>query len=132
MSKINEIKRPVEGELKKFNGVFAKSMKSNVPLINIITKYILKRKGKQIRPLLIFLTAKLNGEINDSTYSAASLAELLHTATLIHDDVVDESYERRGFLSINAIWKSKISVLLGDFLLSRGLILAVENKAMLF
>ena len=128
MSQIDKIKQPVKEELDRFNKVFAESMHSKVPLINIITNYILRRKGKQIRPLLIFLSAKLNGTPGSSTYTAASLAELLHTATLIHDDVVDESYERRGFLSINAIWKSKISVLLGDFLLSRGLIIAVENE----
>jgi len=128
MGQIDQIKKPVADELNKFNKVFSGTMKSNIPLINLVTKYILRRKGKQIRPLLIFLTANLAGDVSESTYHAASLAELLHTATLIHDDVVDESYQRRGILSINAIWKSKIAVLLGDFLLSRGLILAVENK----
>ena len=128
MGQIDQIKKPVSEELKKFNKVFSGSMKSNIPLVNLVTNYVLRRKGKQIRPLLIFLTAKLAGDITESTYHAASLAELLHTATLVHDDVVDESYQRRGFLSINAIWKSKIAVLFGDFLLSRGLILAVENK----
>jgi octaprenyl-diphosphate synthase len=128
MNKLNIISSPIKNELEKFSEIFRKSMKSEVPLLNIITNYLLKRKGKQIRPLLVFLTAKLNGEISESTYSAASLIELLHTATLIHDDVVDESYERRGFLSINAIWKSKIAVLLGDYLLSRGLLLAMSNK----
>ncbi len=128
MSTLNKISAPVQTELKKFDKVFSAIMKSKIPLLNIITNYVIRRKGKQIRPLLIFLSAKLNGEVNDSTYTAASLAELLHTATLIHDDVVDESFERRGFLSINAIWKSKIAVLLGDFLLSKGMILSVEKK----
>jgi octaprenyl-diphosphate synthase len=103
-------------------------MQSDIPLLNVITRYLVKRKGKQIRPLLVFLSAKLNGQVSDSTYTAASLIELLHTATLIHDDVVDESFERRGFLSINAIWKSKIAVLFGDYLLSRGLFLAIEHN----
>ena len=128
MSAIDKISSPVQAELKTFDKVFSTTMKSKIPLLNIVTNYILRRKGKQIRPLLVFLSAKLNGDVNDSTYTAASLAELLHTATLIHDDVVDESYERRGFLSINAIWKSKIAVLLGDFLLSKGMILSVEKK----
>jgi octaprenyl-diphosphate synthase len=128
MKQIDQIKNPVVNELKEFNKVFSAAMKSSIPLVNLVTNYILRRKGKQIRPLLIFLTAKLVGEISESTYHAAALAELLHTATLVHDDVVDESYQRRGFLSISAIWKSKIAVLFGDFLLSRGLILAVENK----
>jgi len=103
-------------------------MKSTVPLLNIITSYLIRRKGKQMRPMFVFLSAKLHGDIGDSSYTAASLIELLHTATLIHDDVVDESYERRGFFSINALWKSKIAVLIGDYLLARGLLLAVENK----
>ncbi len=128
MNKLDRISSPVQNELKHFSEIFDKSMKSEIPLMNIITNYILRRKGKQIRPLLVFLTAKLNGQVCDSTYSAASLVELLHTATLIHDDVVDESYERRGFLSINAIWKSKISVLMGDYLLSRGLLLSIEHN----
>lgn len=128
MGQIDTIKKPVEYELAKFNKVFSDSMKSKIALVNLVTKYLLRRKGKQIRPLLIFLSAKVAGTVTESTYHAASLAELLHTASLIHDDVVDESYERRGFLSINALWKSKIAVLFGDFLLSRGLILAVENK----
>jgi octaprenyl-diphosphate synthase len=128
MNTIEKIKKPVTNELIKFNKVFSASMKSKIPLLDIVTNYLLRRKGKQIRPLLIFLCAKLLGKPGDSTFTAASLAEMLHNATLIHDDIVDESYERRGFLSINAIWKSKIAVLLGDFLLSRGLILAVEKK----
>ena len=102
-------------------------MKSSVPLLNKITAYIVKRKGKQIRPMFVFLSAKANGNINDSTYRAAALIELLHTATLVHDDVVDDSNERRGFFSVNALWKNKIAVLIGDFLLSKGLLLSLDN-----
>jgi octaprenyl-diphosphate synthase len=102
-------------------------MKSKVPLLDKITRYIVKRKGKQMRPLFVFFTAGLCGEISERTYRAASLIELLHTATLVHDDVVDDSNERRGFFSLNALWKNKISVLVGDYLLSRGLLLAVDN-----
>ncbi len=128
MGQLSKIKLPVSEELSRFNVLFSKTMKSKVPLLNIITKYVLNRKGKQIRPLLVFLTAKAIGEIGSSTYTAATLIELLHTATLVHDDVVDDSYERRGFLSINALWKSKIAVLLGDYLLTRGLAISVETK----
>jgi octaprenyl-diphosphate synthase len=128
MGQIDLIREPVKAELDQFNEIFPKNVKSDITLVNLVINYLLRRKGKQIRPLLIFLSAKLTGYINPSTFHAASFAELLHSATLIHDDVVDESYERRGFLSINAIWKSKIAVLIGDFFLSRGLILAVENK----
>lgn len=128
MSKLTSIRKPVSDEISEFNSLFAKTIKSKVPLLNIITNYVLKRKGKQIRPLLVFLTAKSIGEIKHSTYVAASLVELLHTASLIHDDVVDDSHERRGFLSINALWKSKIAVLLGDYLLAKGLLISVENK----
>jgi octaprenyl-diphosphate synthase len=128
MSQLASIRKPVSDELSEFNSLFAKTIKSKVPLLNIITNYVIKRKGKQIRPLLVFLTAKSIGEVKHSTYVAASLVELLHTASLIHDDVVDESNERRGFLSINALWKSKIAVLLGDYLLAKGLLISVENK----
>jgi octaprenyl-diphosphate synthase len=103
-------------------------MKSSVPLLDTIMNYIIKRKGKQIRPIFVFFSAKLFDGINDTTYRAASLVELLHTATLVHDDVVDDSDERRGFFSINALWKNKIAVLVGDYLLSRGLLLSVQNK----
>lgn len=102
-------------------------MKSSVPLLDTITRYIIKRKGKQMRPMFVFLSAGLCGTVNESTYRAASLIELLHTATLVHDDVVDDSNLRRGFFSLNALWKNKIAVLVGDFLLSRGLLLALEN-----
>jgi octaprenyl-diphosphate synthase len=128
MSELDRIKKPVEREIEDFEKVFRSSMKSTIPLLTIITNYILRRKGKQIRPIFVFLSASLNGGITDSTHVASSLIELLHTATLIHDDVVDESYERRGFFSINALWKSKIAVLLGDYLLAKGLLLAVEHK----
>ncbi len=102
-------------------------MKSEVPLLETITGYIVKRKGKQLRPMFVFLSAKLFGEINESTYRAAALIELLHTATLVHDDVVDDSHERRGFFSVNALWKNKIAVLIGDYLLSKGLLLSLDN-----
>lgn len=130
MSEINvkNIKAPVAKEMLEFEKHFQASMKSTVPLLDKITHYIIKRKGKQMRPLFVFLTAKLFGETTPSTYRAASLIELLHTATLVHDDVVDESYKRRGFFSINALWKNKIAVLVGDYLLSRGLLLSVEHE----
>lgn len=127
MSKLDAIKEPVAMELKEFEPFFRNAMKSNVPLLSIITNYILRTKGKQIRPLLVYLSAGLNGQIGSSTKIAAAMIELLHTATLVHDDVVDEAYERRGFLSINALWRSKIAVLVGDFLLSKGLFLAIES-----
>ena len=125
---IKKIKNPIEKEMQAFEKYFRNSMKSTVPLLDKITHYIVKRKGKQMRPMFVFLSAKLFGEINESTYTAASLIELLHTATLVHDDVVDESYKRRGFFSINALWKNKIAVLVGDYLLSRGLLLSVEKN----
>ncbi|MAQ59956.1 MAG: polyprenyl synthetase [Flavobacteriaceae bacterium] len=113
-----------------FEEKFSKLMLSNVPLLNRITHYIIKRKGKQMRPMFIFLFSKLlnQGIVNEKVYRGASVIELIHTATLIHDDVVDDSKRRRGFFSINAIWKNKIAVLVGDFLLSRGMILCIENK----
>jgi octaprenyl-diphosphate synthase len=125
---VKEIKAPIEKEMEEFELKFKVSMKSSVPLLDKITHYIVKRKGKQLRPMFVFLAAKVCGEMNDSTYRAASLIELLHTATLVHDDVVDDSNERRGFFSVNALWKNKIAVLVGDFLLSRGLLIAVDNK----
>lgn len=129
MSVVDKIKAPIKAEMEKFEPFFRSSMQTKVPLLNVIMNYILRRKGKQMRPMFVFLTSKmLNNDVNESTYTAASLIELLHTATLIHDDVVDEAYERRGFFSINALWKSKISVLVGDYLLSKGLLLAVDNN----
>ena len=112
-----------------FSGHFREVLKSDVPLLDTIMRYIVKRKGKQMRPLFVFLTAKLHGEIVEKTHTAASLIELLHTATLVHDDVVDESNRRRGFFSIQALWKKKIAVLVGDYLLSRGLLTAVDAEA---
>jgi octaprenyl-diphosphate synthase len=128
MSNLTEISRPIQGHLQDFDRHFRESMRTPVPLLTKITRYIIKRKGKQIRPLFVFLSAGLCGNINESTHRAAALVELLHTATLVHDDVVDDSFERRGFFSINALWKNKIAVLVGDFLLSRGLLLAVDHK----
>ena len=129
MSKIvDEIKKPIAIQMVAFENKFKDAMQSSVPLLDKITNYILKRKGKQIRPMLVFLSAQINGEINDTTHRAASLIELLHTATLVHDDVVDDSNERRGFFSINALWKNKIAVLIGDFLLSKGLLLSLDNN----
>ncbi len=126
-SSIDEIKSPVSAELEAFELKFRHAMKSNVALLDTIMTYIVKRKGKQIRPLFVFLTAKACGGVTESTYKGASLVELLHTATLVHDDVVDDAYERRGFFSINALWKNKIAVLVGDYLLSKGLLLSLEN-----
>ena len=127
MSAIDWIKRPITDELNLFERRFKDAMKSNVPLLDKITYYIVRRQGKQMRPMFVFLSAKLCGQVNDSTYYAASMIELLHTATLVHDDVVDDAYERRGFFSINALWKNKIAVLVGDYLLSQGLLIAVKN-----
>jgi octaprenyl-diphosphate synthase len=128
MSKLNSIKEPIREEMRDFEPYFKASMKSKVPLLDIITNYIYRTKGKQMRPMFVFLSAKIHGEINESTFNAATFIELLHTATLIHDDVVDESYERRGFFSVNALWKSKIAVLVGDYLLSKGMLLAIERN----
>ncbi|MFN4233617.1 MAG: polyprenyl synthetase family protein [Bacteroidia bacterium] len=128
MTVVEQIKAPIAFEMETFETKFRDSMKSQVPLLDKITHYIVKRKGKQMRPMFVFLTAKLLGQINESTYRAASLIELLHTATLVHDDIVDDSTERRGFFSINALWKNKIAVLVGDYLLSRGLLLSVDNN----
>ena len=128
MLSLEKINTPIKDEMNHFNDYFKSSMKSTIPLLNVIINYVLRRKGKQMRPMFVFLSAKLVGEIRQSTYTAAALIELLHTATLIHDDVVDESYERRGFFSIFALWKSKIAVLIGDYLLTQGLLLALNNK----
>ena len=125
---IDNIKAPIENYLAEFEQRFKSSMKSSVPLLDIITRYIYKRKGKQIRPMFVFFSAQLCGEITESTFTAATLIELLHTATLVHDDVVDDSDKRRGFFSINALWKNKIAVLVGDFLLSRGMLYATEKN----
>ena len=127
LAKMDFVKNIIGQELKIFEGKFSDAVKSNTAILDRIMKYIIKRKGKQLRPMFVLLSAKLHGEINESTYRAAALVELLHTATLVHDDVVDESFERRGFFSINAIWKNKIAVLVGDYLLSKGLLLSTSN-----
>jgi len=128
MPGIDDIKKPIAAEIDVFEEKFKASMQSKVPLLDRITHYIVKRKGKQIRPMFVFLSASVCGGINESTHRGAALVELLHTATLVHDDVVDNSYQRRGFFSINALWKNKIAVLVGDFLLSKGLLLSIENE----
>lgn len=127
MLSLDEIKKPIAAELDTFEGKFKASMQSSVPLLDRITHYIVKSKGKQIRPMFVFFSASLCGGITEATYRGAALVELLHTATLVHDDVVDNSYERRGYFSINALWKNKIAVLVGDFLLSKGLLLSINN-----
>jgi octaprenyl-diphosphate synthase len=124
---IDQIKQPIATELANFESKFKQAMKSKVSLLDTITRYIVKRKGKQMRPMFVFLSAKMFTDTNESSYRAASLIELLHTATLVHDDVVDDSQYRRGFFSINALWKNKIAVLIGDYILSRGLLLALDN-----
>ena len=129
MSKIAEIKAPVSEEMAAFGAHFREVLKSDVALLDTIMRYIVRRKGKQMRPLFVFLTAKLHGGCGDRTNTAASLIELLHTATLVHDDVVDDSPRRRGFFSIQALWNKKVAVLVGDYLLSKGLLTAVDAKA---
>jgi octaprenyl-diphosphate synthase len=124
---IDEIKKPINSDLTAFESTFSQSMKTSVPLLNTIMNYIVKRKGKMVRPMFVLFCSKLHGEINERTYRGASLIELLHTATLVHDDVVDGSDMRRGFFSINALWKNKIAVLVGDYLLAKGLLLSIDN-----
>lgn len=126
--RLEDIKAPIASEMQEFEPKFRASMKTRVLLLDKIMSYIVKRKGKQMRPMFVFLSAGTCGAINDSTFRGAALIELLHTATLVHDDVVDEANYRRGFFSVNALWKNKVAVLVGDFLLSRGLILSIENK----
>jgi octaprenyl-diphosphate synthase len=127
MLSINNIKKPIAADIDVFEEKFKSSMQSSVPLLDRITHYIVKRKGKQIRPMFVFFAASICGGINESTHRGAALVELLHTASLVHDDVVDNSYQRRGFFSINALWKNKIAVLVGDYLLSKGLLLSIDN-----
>jgi octaprenyl-diphosphate synthase len=129
MKIVSQIKLPIEYEMELFEKKFLVSMSSKVSLLNRITHYVVNRKGKQMRPMFVFLIAKMNnnGEVNDRTYRGASVIELIHTATLVHDDVVDDSNRRRGFFSINALWKNKIAVLVGDYLLSKGLLLSIDN-----
>jgi len=128
MSVLDKIRKPVEKEMAEFEAYFSRTMRSDIPLLNIILNYVLRRKGKQMRPLLVFLTAKLNGNISEPTYVAATFIELLHTASLVHDDVVDNANVRRGALSINALWNSKIAVLVGDYMLSKGMLISVEKN----
>jgi octaprenyl-diphosphate synthase len=128
MMTVKQILAPISNEMNEFEIRFRQSMRSKVPLLDKITHYIIRRKGKQMRPMFLFLTAKMLGETNDKTYDAASLVELLHTASLVHDDVVDDANERRGFFSLNALWKNKIAVLVGDFMLSRVLLLSIEKN----
>ncbi|MEI6866433.1 polyprenyl synthetase family protein [Flavicella sp.] len=129
MKVVEQIKFPISAEMELFEEKFKESMLSKIPLLNRITYYIINRKGKQMRPMFVFLVAKMvsEGKFTDKTYRGASVIELIHTATLVHDDVVDDSNRRRGFFSINALWKNKIAVLVGDYLLSKGLLLSVEN-----
>lgn len=130
MNIVEQIKQPIQAEMELFEKKFHKSMASKVALLNRITYYIVNRKGKQMRPMFVFLTAKMlseQGEVNERTYRGASVIELIHTATLVHDDVVDDSNKRRGFFSLNALWKNKIAVLVGDYLLSKGLLLSIDN-----
>jgi len=124
---IKEIQAPIAEEMKAFEGKFRQSMKTKVMLLDTIMNYIVQRKGKQIRPMFVFLTAGLCGNVTEKTYRGAALIELLHTATLVHDDVVDDSNYRRGFFSVNALWKNKIAVLVGDYLLSKALLLSIDN-----
>jgi len=128
MAGLSSIKQPVAEEMRRFDEKFKGHISSRVALVDQIMRYMVRRKGKQIRPILVFLTAKLSGDVREGTFVGASLIELMHTATLVHDDVVDDSDMRRGFFSINALWKNKIAVLIGDYLLSRVLLLAVDSK----
>ena len=125
---LKDIRRPVEDELKHFRQYFREAMRSRVTLLDRITQYVLRQKGKQIRPILVLLSARMCGGITEHSYRAAALVELMHSATLVHDDVVDDADMRRGMFSINALWKNKVAVLFGDFLLSRGLLLSLEHQ----
>ncbi|MDF0720631.1 MULTISPECIES: polyprenyl synthetase family protein [Chryseobacterium group] len=125
---VEEIKRPIADEMKLFEKKFYESMQSNVPLLDKVTRFIVTTKGKQMRPMFVFLCARLVGSVNEKTFRGASMIELIHTATLVHDDVVDESFKRRNFFSINALWKNKIAVLVGDYLLSKSVLLSTDHK----
>ncbi|GAK88668.1 octaprenyl diphosphate synthase [Nonlabens ulvanivorans] len=129
MKIVEQIKAPVAHEMELFEKKFQLAMASRIALLNRITHFIVNRKGKQMRPMFVFLVAKMigDGQVNDRTYRGASVIELIHTATLVHDDVVDDSLKRRGFFSVNALWKNKIAVLVGDYLLSKGLLLSIDN-----
>ena len=130
MKVVEQIKQPIYQEMELFEQKFSQSMSSKVALLNKITHYIVNRKGKQMRPMFVFLVAKMvsGGEIEERTYRGASVIELIHTASLVHDDVVDDSNRRRGFFSINALWKNKIAVLIGDYLLSKGMLVCIDNN----
>ncbi len=130
MSKLSlkEISIPIKSELERFDDIFKEALRSNVGLVDLVARYIIRQKGKKIRPLLVLLSAKISGGVTDRTYRGATLVELLHTATLIHDDVVDDANKRRGMWSINALFKNKVAVLMGDYLLSRGLMISVDGK----
>ncbi|NQU87762.1 MAG: polyprenyl synthetase family protein [Mariniphaga sp.] len=132
MAIIDKIRSPINKELKDFEPYFKNSLKSDVPLLGTILNYIYRTKGKQLRPMFVFLSARLHGEINENSQLAACSVELLHTATLVHDDVVDESYERRGFFSVKALWRNKLAVLVGDYILAKGLLLTLEKKCYSF
>ena len=125
---VEEIKKPINAEMKLFEQKFYESMQSNVALLDKVTRFIVTTKGKQMRPMFVFLCAKLVGNVNEKTFRGASMIELIHTATLVHDDVVDESFKRRNFFSINALWKNKIAVLVGDYLLSKAVLLSTDYK----
>jgi octaprenyl-diphosphate synthase len=128
MSELGNIQKPVKKEMAQFEAYFGKTMQSGIPLLKIILNYVFRRKGKQMRPLLVFLSARLNGKVGEPTFVAATFIELLHTASIVHDDVVDDAEERRGALSINALWNSKIAVLVGDYMLSKGLLISIEKN----
>jgi octaprenyl-diphosphate synthase len=129
---LKEISKPIQGELKSFSVFFKEEMRSRIGIVDTVARYIARQKGKKIRPILVFLSAKLSGAINERTYRAATLVEILHTATLVHDDVVDQSDTRRGFPSINRVWKNKVAVLMGDYFLARGLLIALERDEFYF
>lgn len=128
MSELTDIRKPVKKEMAEFEAYFGRTMKSDIPLLKIILNYVFRRKGKQMRPLLVFLSAALNGKIEEPTYIAATFIELLHTASLVHDDIVDDASERRGSLSVKALWNSKIAVLVGDYMLAKGLLISIEKN----
>ena len=129
---LSEISKPIQHHLDAFTPYFREQMRSKVPLLDLVIRYILRQRGKKVRPTLVFLAAEISGGVNPRTFTGAAMVELLHTATLVHDDVVDEANTRRGFPSVNAIWKNKASVLVGDFLLSKGLLIAVERDEFSF
>lgn len=129
---LKEIAQPIQQHLDQFDEVFAQSIKSKIGLVDLVTKYLIKQKGKRVRPILVLLSAELCGGVTEASYRGATLVEILHTATLVHDDVVDDADTRRGFASINAVWKNKIAVLMGDYLLSKGLLLSLEHEDFTF